>query len=212
MEFASSHVLNYDDSDEEFISEGEYKFGIGGRADYSGLKGHSVAPGGRSFIQSEGVYDNVGGSSSKKPSASEEAIYDNRTFNGPEAIYDNNIPKAAKAKIPEGIYAELGAHEPHKYSELSANVAPPLPPENRRKKKDEENKQIKYRRADTNVVAVKFESLVKSSNSSSSTEPIFCDNCSAAFSYISKVIDGQVCDIYSMFCCSGFLEKCGTSV
>ncbi|XP_071942293.1 circularly permutated Ras protein 1-like isoform X2 [Antedon mediterranea] len=187
MEFASSHVLNYDDSDDEFISEGEYKFGIGGSAKYAATAGRTVAPGGRSFVQSEGNYDNIG-LVGQQSAPSEEAIYDNRTFDGPEAIYDNKIPSKNKPKVPEGLYAELGAHDSHHYSELSAN-APPLPPENIKKTK-EEIKPMKYRRADTNVVAVKFESLVKSVDFSPG-EAIFCENCSAAFSHISKIIDGQ---------------------
>ncbi|XP_033629430.1 circularly permutated Ras protein 1-like [Asterias rubens] len=180
MEFASTHVYNYDESDEEEITEMDLDLNAQASSEYMSLQsGFNNPP--------EVIYDNLGGG---LPPAQTQ-----RT----EAIYDNTIPtpppprvKPKPKKKDNGEYASaydlLGPTNQYYYiqGEGSPQQPPPLPPMRKPKRKDPSHK---HRRADTNIVAVKFDMLVNPSHLHTA-KPDFCSKCEAVFSVLSKVTPG----------------------
>ncbi|XP_022093935.1 circularly permutated Ras protein 1-like isoform X2 [Acanthaster planci] len=198
MEFASTHVYNYDESDEEEITETDLDLSSHYQALRSAKASDAYMPlqirGG--VGQSEATYDHT---PLFKPSR--DVIYDNAGFQPTsrnrheEAIYDNRMPelppprvKAKAQNKDSGDYASAydtpRQANPYYYihGEGAPQEPPPLPPMRKPVKKEPSKK---HRRADTNVIAVKFDTLVSSSHQHAGS-PIFCCNCDAAFSSVSQ--------------------------
>eukprot|EP00057_Strongylocentrotus_purpuratus_P022756 XP_011677230.1 PREDICTED: circularly permutated Ras protein 1 isoform X3 [Strongylocentrotus purpuratus] len=130
---------------------------------------------------------------------------------GNEPIYDNRSPQKASTKSSDYAkpydYLKRQSH-PYEYAgpgSFIGSAPPPLPP--MRKKEgaadpmDEptyeafregeyqsllRNASSKIRRADTNIVAVKFDKLVQA-ESPVTGSPVFCGSCGAAMSHLSKI-------------------------
>ncbi|XP_038073703.1 circularly permutated Ras protein 1-like isoform X2 [Patiria miniata] len=181
MEFASTHVYNYDESDEEEITEKDLDLSAQESSQYMPLGFQANLAG---VAQSEVIYDNTG----CRPiqNQRQEAIYDN--LKAPEPPPPRVKPKPKRNK-DTGEYASayemLRPGDPYYYiqGEGAPQQPPPLPPMRKPVKKEPSKK---HRRADTNVIAVKFDMLVNPSHLHAGS-PVFCSNCEAAFSAVSRI-------------------------
>ncbi|XP_070541916.1 circularly permutated Ras protein 1-like [Ptychodera flava] len=230
MEFASSHVLNYDVSDEEYIDDEELEQDLR-EGSYSELRSPEPQ---REFTQSAVTYDlHLQDTTPSMPSmappappvtagAAGDSAYDNLApetqTRGIEAEYDNlsSLPKELPPKKPprqkkkkkgdkkreeeHGGYANPYdvPKEENTYASIGegsgrAVEPPPLPARTFTQKATPEGgaargKKHKYRRADTNIISVKFDSLVKPSHMHTG-DVMKCEGCSAVLSSVSNLSD-----------------------
>ncbi|XP_071492919.1 circularly permutated Ras protein 1-like [Diadema antillarum] len=210
MDFGSSHVFTQADSDtEELITaeDLESPYGV-----YQPLGIYQplgvTAPGPSNISQPEVLYDNVIRDEGQHGTRGkdDDPVYDNRGF--------QPKPKPQLPKRKSGDYAKPYDHlkresHPYEYAGVGSfvgNTPPPLPPMRKNgTATDDMGEPIyggfgegeytelirpggssKVRRADTNIVAIKFDKLVQSENSETGS-PVLCGNCGASMSHLSSI-------------------------
>ncbi|CAH1778659.1 unnamed protein product [Owenia fusiformis] len=192
MNFASSHVFRYDHSDEECVSDDEYERGMtlsdsddsdNDDAVYTRVLGKAQSSPATSTTppvkSRKGIFGKLFRSSK---GATSSATYDNATTDsvGNDAVpndpmYDNPTPSDAAVAVYD--------NPPKKYKRKPTNHWRSASSNSEEKPTKEYAK--KYRRADTNVVQVKFDTLVKPSNMHTG-DATYC-SCGALLSHISKL-------------------------
>ncbi|XP_041452537.1 circularly permutated Ras protein 1-like isoform X2 [Lytechinus variegatus] len=194
MDFGSSHIFTDVGSDSEEITAADLQ------AQYGIYQPLGSTMSGLAVTQADVLYDNFLGDTKGEGRGGAEPIYDNRST-------QKASTKSSDYAKPYD-YLKRQSH-PYEYAgpgSFRGNAPPPLPP--MRKKEGEVDPMddptyaafqegqyqellrkgsSKIRRADTNIVAVKFDKLVQAENTMTGS-PVFCSsNCGAAMSHLSKI-------------------------
>ncbi|XP_063970885.1 circularly permutated Ras protein 1-like isoform X1 [Lytechinus pictus] len=194
MDFGSSHIFTDVGSDSEEITAADLQ------AQYGIYQPLGSTTSGLAVTQADVLYDNFLGDTKGEGRGGAEPIYDNRS------LQKASTKSSDYAKPYDFIKRQSHPYEYAGPGSFRGNAPPPLPP--MRKKEGEvdpmddpayaafqegqyqellRKSSSKIRRADTNIVAVKFDKLVQAENTMTGS-PVFCSsNCGAAMSHLSKI-------------------------
>ncbi|XP_013416673.1 uncharacterized protein LOC106178153 [Lingula anatina] len=205
MDFASKYVYDYENSDEECVSEDELEHGMtlsDDESDYDELAPRAVAA-------AAVAYDNVG-ETTKDPVVADAAVYDNAEEQRYEEIPGGGPPLAGGAPPPPpplpprsgGFFSSFFSSLRGSSSKPKEHASAPKPGQlksEKKKKKMSHWRSVpaagvtqanvqgkKFRRADTNVVSIKFQTLTSPSHMHTG-DPVSCSKCQALLSHISKL-------------------------